>query len=428
MPVNYTLFTIMKLLKEHNKETVITKVQLAKAIGEFLEEAPLPEEVKDSLIENFDLDYELEIIFDKYAEFLFNEDGVITLSSYVKMDTIDDLLDESSADYGEELINIIDELPADYGEELINIIDDFFEFNVSIFEIIGIKIETELYDKGIELERNIVNGYIELARIELCNDKIPNGILNELKRNIIMRRFVFNQIKNNLSLQDYNDLYRYSHEKADLLNIDTLELKIDNEELSITMDTDPFLRALFFIDNDTELIFSESFYKESKYNTDEGKTKELFYIKVIDIINNRIKKEEYDATDNDLIYAKYRLMYALDMLYQDEENYNGYLFLNDRKNYINYNEDYCFIEKYIFYLINEVFMYTDNEMANDVSIDCANTIKSILIEAYYKLTKDERVIEAIKHHPNYGKYHFITGLFDDMMKNCNNKTKKRELE
>ena len=160
----------------------------------------------------------------------------------------------------------------------------------------------------------------------------------------------------------------------------------------------------------------------------EGKTKELFYIKVIDIINNRIKKEEYDATDNDLIYAKYRLMYALDMLYQDEENYNGYLFLNDRKNYINYNEDYCFIEKYIFYLINEVFMYTDNEMANDVSIDCANTIKSILIEAYYKLTKDERVIEAIKHHPNYGKYHFITGLFDDMMKNCNNKTKKRELE
>ena len=243
-----------------------------------------------------------------------------------------------------------------------------------------------------------------------------------------MRRFVFNQIKNNLSLQEYNDLYRYSHEKADLLNIDTLELKIDNEELSITMDTDPFLRALFFIDNDTELIFSESFYKESKYNTDEGKTKELFYIKVIDIINNRIKKEEYDATDNDLIYAKYRLMYALDMLYQDDNNFNGYLFMNNRKNYINYNEDYFFIEKYIFYLINEVFMYTDNEMANDVSIDCANTIKSILIEAYYKLTKDETVIEAIKHHPNYGNpnYHFTAELFDNIINKSKKKNKKKE--
>ena len=428
MPVNYTLFTIMKLLKEHNKETVITKVQLAKAIGEFLEEAPLPEEVKDSLIENFDLDYELEIIFDKYAEFLFNEDGVITLSSYVKMDTIDDLLDESSADYGEELINIIDELPADYGEELINIIDDFFEFNVSIFEIIGIKIETELYDKGIELERNIVNGYIELARIELCNDKIPNGILNELKRNIIMRRFVFNQIKNNLSLQEYNDLYRYSIERKDLLGTDTLALKIENEELKLVMKEDPFLRTLFFVDDDKEFVLSESFYKESKYNTDEGKTKELFYNKVIDVINNRTNKKEYDCTDDDLIYAKYRLMYAMDMLYQDEENYNGYLFLNDRKNYINYNEDYYFIEKYIFYLIDEIFMYTDNEMANNFGTDYDNTIKSILIETYYELTEDERVIAAIKNHSNYGKYHFITGLFDDMMKNCNNKTKKRELE
>lgn len=73
-------------------------------------------------------------------------------------------------------------------------------------------------------------------------------------------------------------------------------------------------------------------------------------------------------------------------------------------------------------------MYTDNEMANNFGTDYDNTIKSILIETYYELTEDERVIAAIKNHSNYGKYHFITGLFDDMMKNCNNKTKKRELE
>ncbi len=413
MPVNYTLFTIMKLLKEHNKETVITKVQLAKAIGEFLEEAPLPEEVKDSLIENFDLDYELEIIFDKYAEFLFNEDGVITLPSYAKIGTIDSLLENASCEHDENLIKVIDK---------------FYDFNVRVYKMIGIEVEIKLYEKAAELEKNIIKDYANLAEIERYKDKLTNSVLNNLKKNIIKRKFLFSQLKNNLSLQDYNNLYRYSIERKDLLGTDTLALKIENEELKLVMKEDPFLRTLFFVDDDKEFVLSESFYKESKYNTDEGKTKELFYNKVIDVINNRTNKKEYDCTDDDLIYVKYRLMYALDMLYQDDNNFNGYLFMNNRKNYINYNEDYSFIEKEIFYLIDEIFMYTDNEMANNFGTDYDNTIKSILIETYYELTEDERVIAAIKNHSNYGKYHFITGLFDDMMKNCNNKTKKRELE
>lgn len=413
MPVSYILFTIMKLLKEHNKKTTISKDVFSKAIGEFLIESSLHEEVKKSLLLDFDFDYEIEMILDKYAGYLSNEDGMITLSPYAKIGTIDSLLENASCEYDENLIKVIDK---------------FYDFNVRVYKMIGIEVEIKLYEKAAELEKNIIKDYANLAEIERYKDKLTNSVLNNLKKNIIKRKFLFSQMKNNLSLQDYNNLYRYSIERKDLLGTDTLALKIENEELKLVMKEDPFLRTLFFVDDDKEFVLSESFYKESKYNTDEGKTKELFYNKVIDVINNRTNKKEYDCTDDDLIYAKYRLMYALDMLYQDDNNFNGYLFMNNRKNYINYNEDYSFIEKEIFYLIDEIFMYTDNEMANNFGTDYDNTIKSILIETYYELTEDERVIEAIKNHPNYGKYHFITGLFDDMMKNCNNKTKKRELE
>ena len=254
MPVSYILFTIMRLLKQRNKKTVITKLQLAKAISEFLAEAPLPEEVKESLLEDFDLDYELEVIFDEYAAYVTNENGVITMSPYVKFDVIDNLLDEVSSDNDEELISII---------------DDFFEFNIQAFEIIGIKIEKKVYDIAIEIEKDVEKGYDELARIELCNDKVPNRIMNELKKNVIKRNILLNQIRSSLTIEEYNDLAMYSMHMADLLGIDTLTLKIENDDLGEEIKADPFYRALFFIDTNKKHVFAESFYLDGKYGDEE---------------------------------------------------------------------------------------------------------------------------------------------------------------
>jgi len=66
------------------------------------------------------------------------------------------------------------------------------------------------------------------------------------------------------------------------------------------------------------------------------------------------------------------------------------------------------------------------EVSKNDNKDFENNIKSILIEAYYELTKDERVIETIKNNPNYGKYHFITGLFDNIINKNKTKIKRKE--
>ncbi len=413
MPVSYILFTVMKILKGHNKKTTISRERLSRVIGEFLIESFLSDEAKTSLLQDFDFDYEIEMTLDDYIYYLSDEDGMITLSPYTKIEAIDNLLEESSMEYDEELISVI---------------DDFYDFNISVLEMLGIKMEKELYKKALELESNIETGYEDLALSEMYDDKVPDNTLNNLKKNIIKRKFLFNQLKNSMLLEEYNDFYRYSTEMAELLNTGISRVKIENEEFDLVMKTDPFHKSLFFIDSEMELIFSESFYASNRYRNDEEKEKELFYNEVINTISSRLNKNESNDTDEDLIHAKYRLMYSLDMLYQDDNNYNGYLFIGDKNSILNGNEDYSFIEKEIFYLIDEVFEYTDEEIVNDISIDYSTSVKSILIETYYNLTKDERVIEAIKQHPNYGKHHFVTGLFNNIINKNKRKIKRKEDE
>lgn len=415
MPVSYILFTLMKILKEHNRKTTISRGVLLRIIGEFIIESYLSNEVKSSLLQDYDFDYDIEMMLDNYAGYLSNEDGMITLSPYTKIETIDSLLEELSYEYDEELLNTI---------------DDFYDFNIHVLEMLGIKMEKELYKKGVELENDIKTNYEDLALSEMYKDNVPNDVLYNLKKNIIKRKFLFNQVKNNLTLEEYNDFYRYAIEMADILDIDSPDLKIENDEFELTLETDPFLRALFFIDSDKELIFSESLYASNKYVSDEEKSREIFFTRVIDTIDKRTDKIEYDDIDNDLITAKYQLMYALDMLYQDDNNYNGYLFMGDRNIILTGNEDYSFIEKDIFYLIDEIFEYTDIEVTNDLGVDYSSNIKAILIETYYDLTKDERVIEAIKNHSNFSNpnYHFTAGLFDNFIKKSKKKIKRKEDE
>ena len=54
-----------------------------------------------------------------------------------------------------------------------------------------------------------------------------------------------------------------------------------------------------------------------------------------------------------------------------------------------------------------------------------NTIKSILIEAYFNLTGDENVIIKIKSNPNYNREHFITYLLEDIIDNYKGRIKRK---
>ena len=238
MPLSYILLIVMKILKEHKMKTTISKKQLGSVITEFLVESFLPDEVKNALLEDFDFEYELQLIMDNYGYYFYCEDNMIDLSPYTKISTIDNLLEEVSGEYDMDLIDII---------------DDFFEFNIPILEIIGIKIDTNLYQKCLEIEENIEKGYESLAKADIEMNKVPDNVLNKLKKNIIKRKIVFNQMKHSLSLEEYNDLRLYSAHVSDCLNIDIANFKIENEEINFTLEEDPFHRALFFNDSEKML-------------------------------------------------------------------------------------------------------------------------------------------------------------------------------
>ena len=109
MPLSYILLIVMKILKEHKMKTTISKKQLGSVITEFLVESFLPDEVKNALLEDFDFEYELQLIMDNYGYYFYCEDNVIDLSPYTKISTIDNLLEEVSGEYDMDLIDIIDD-------------------------------------------------------------------------------------------------------------------------------------------------------------------------------------------------------------------------------------------------------------------------------------------------------------------------------
>lgn len=412
MPLGYIIFILMKLLKERKKKMIISLEQLYKVISEFFAESQLDEETKENLLGEFNFKYELDVVLDKYTENLvFDGNNIIQISDI----NIDDL----------------QERMLEYDSYLIDIIDDFFKFNPSIFEILRIRINTKRYDNLLALEEKIEDAYSSFAECKMIGQEISNTMIKRLNYDIAKRNLFIN-IMSGCSSQDCKDLYYYSVYKARLNSGDAdslLNFKIYDKKIIDIIEKDVFQRSLFLVDTNREytIVNLLLLHIDVKFR-DKIINKELFYRKVISTIEAKVNNVEYDNLNELLMQAKYSLMYVMDMLfYEFIEEYN-YLF---KENDIKENNDMIdcsFVEEEIFYLINEVFEYTDIDVAKDTNIDFEVNIKAILIEAYYGLTKDERVIEAIKSHNNYGKYHFVTELFDDMMKNCNNKTKKRELE
>lgn len=398
MPLDYILFKIMKLLKEHSKETVISREMFSRIVGEFLIESYLSDEVKASLLSDYDFDYDVDSILDDYAYCLSDVEGFLILLPHIKLQDIDDMLDGFSSDYDDELIAVIDE---------------FYDFNIFVLEMIGIKMNKELYKRMIELEGNIEKNYEWLAISQKNDKKNEHIITDNLKKCIFKRKFIFNYLKE-VSSEEYNDLYKYSLHEADSLGVGTVDFRIESDNMDSIIEDDPFHRSLFLSDSIKEFVYSESFYASSAYGDDYEMNKELFYIRVIDILEKRVNANEYSSVNERLLFAKYKLMYVIDMLFQSDKKFNGYLFMNSRKNYIDYHDDYSFMEEEIFYLIDELFEYTDDDM-NDKVICFENNIKSILLEAYYGLTRDERVIDAIKSHDNYGRYNYINRLFSGII-------------
>ena len=133
--------------------------------------------------------------------------------------------------------------------------------------------------------------------------------------------------------------------------------------------------------------------------------------------------------------CRYRIMNVLDSLYgtltifgNEYLQDNGktllkgdYFFSEDKEPYI-FKENYTFIDKKIYFLIDELLRYEDlsyrGNSSRKLNIDTYyfNIIKKLLIKTYYYLTDDENIKDSIIHNSKYGINKISTSLLDSVIK------------
>ena len=97
--------------------------------------------------------------------------------------------------------------------------------------------------------------------------------------------------------------------------------------------------------------------------------------------------------------------------------------------FLDFKEDYSFIENIILYFTNEVLEYSDDRYEYDdkdffnLTNYYFNIIKKLLIKTYYTLTGDKRIVDIIKSNKMYKVNNISSNLLDDAIEQSKNKKK-----
>ena len=404
MPVSYIILKMAEVLKDHNEDVIISKRQIGGAINELLEKNVFSKEEEELMMEDFSLEEEIRMFLEDSECFYEDEEGNIALYNRSFVNDIDFLIDSEREKYDDDLMDKI---------------DDFFDYNIFILELLDIRINKDLLISIEGLQIEIEKEYNRLAILKMDNKPITDEEMHKLKILTIKRNLLFSYIKGAYDHVGYEDVYSYSRHLTFFDVSSELDLKIKNEELQNFIKEDPFHRALFFLDNNDKHNISNKFFPYIFMSTEE-KSKNMFYKEVLSVLDKRIKTSGNETIEGDLTNAKFRLMCSIDTTYGD------FIMKDYQRDNEEFIPDYSFIKDEIYYFIDELLMYNDFEMANpNNTCFFENTIKSILIEAYFNLTGDENVIMKIKSNSNYNREHFITYLLEDIIDNYKGRIKRK---
>lgn len=393
--LSYIILNAIKLLKEHKKNPVLSRSTIESIIDDFFAFYSLSDEVTL----NYDLDDKIDAFLDKYSRFFYVNENNIILKRSVSTDALDELID----------INF-----SDIDREVGMLLSMYFHSNMDLYSLLGIKIEKEVYTTLINLEYNIEFAYEKYYKYK------DEKLLKKIKMDLLRRNILLEQIRHSFSIEEAEDLYKYGAYLGvgNVYDESVLPIKKANYDFEDRVNESPFHEALFTVDSPSDLAVQRKLFDLTHPYFYEQTSEENFYRKVYEIID--IKSQ----TDKDLINAKARLMYVLDYLCVKGNTYD-YLILGKKKEQAG-NNNYVFMEKEIFFLIDELFTYADEEMLFEEDTNYFNKIKASLIEAYYDLTKDERIIPYIENNPNYSHNKIICSLFDNVVKKKKKKIKKLE--
>ena len=413
IPFKYIVLCIIKTLNERKMPLVIEKNALFKYIAEVVNNLFYSLEEKREIGNNFDFQYELDDLLDKYfTYFEIKNDKIIFDIDYI----------------GDLDLLISDEIE-EYDDEEIQYYNEAIAGDTVLLDILGVKINKKLYSFLLDIEKEIEECYDDLYALESNMFDVSNckeEICSKLKKLHMKKIIMFVDSKNILSEIDYRDVISYSNNIVDkIIDEEGIDLIYENDNFNeADVVCDEFLRAIFTNDDSYICNLNESLVISGSYNYNDRCSKVKFYLTMMGLIDREINNS-YGYFKNELIKVKYRLMNVLDSVYGTATFVGNYNNLTD-----NYIENYDFISETVYYFINELLMYDDEKYRNksceteNMMVYLDNTIKKLLIESYYKLTKEELVIKEIENNKLYGINNISSGFLKDIIENPKVKIKE----
>ncbi len=416
LPLNYIILRCLNEENYHNMSLEIDKSKLLLIINEIVNLIYLSKEKVREFTQNFHYESELSFFISKYYQYFEDEVDKITFD--------EDYLNELNG----LLLSEEKEIDNPY---LLTIIDYAFERRTKILELLGIQIKKDIYYYLLKLEEEIEAKYMRLCTLETrkkYRKRTKNHLINEIKKLTLKRRVLMLNIDNLLPNYQKRDLYHYADEVADIENNDstfTFHLFSDDFDEDDVI-TDTFQRCLFLGEEVSKFSLCDRLDLITFGQNEKAKNSIItFYLTLINKIDKEINRPNHLVYTEELITIKYRLMYAIDAIY------DTVLFMNPKasipqKHQVNYH----FIQKEVYFLIDEVFTYPDS-MYHHPDYHCRNIltytnniIKKLIIETYYELTEDNYVITAIEKNKSYSQSNISTSIFNTTLEAHKKRTKK----
>lgn len=414
LPFKYIVLCIIRTLNERNMPLVVQRSDLVNYITRFMEKSYFTIEEKKQISDEFDFDYELDSLVSKYFQYFDIEGKEISFDS------------DSISDLGDLILEEMEEVD----DLLINDVDMVIEGDVEFLDILGVKVRKELYNYLAEIEKEIEECYNELARLDVyvgLDEVDTNPLINKIKKLMMKKTILLLNTSNLLPKVEHNDLMNYANNIADKVNEnEVIELLLDDYDFNeIEITDDVFLRCLFVGEDAYTSNISESIIlnnlgirNNKKYSTIK------YYLTFMELLEREINNSN-ELLCIELIQIKYKLMNVLDSVYGTTLFIGNYS-LCDK----NFDEDYKFIVNTVCYFINELLMYDDECYRNketdtdNIMIYLNNILKKLLIETYYKLTNDKKIINMIKENNLYDVNAISTGFLKGIVEKPKTKVKE----
>ena len=415
IPVAYVIFEIMIILKENNKDTSISTKTLIIFLKELIGLLDFDKEELEDLIFDFDFSNELSFFLSEYEDYFQMEENIITLDDDVSIDKLKYLIEEVTYNYDDQFII-----------QIYNIISN----NYCFLEILGININTQVYDFMLKLEEELEKEYLDFCYYDLFYEEERYQKIKKIKLLKIIIDTMYINVNNSFDVVDNKNLLKYAKNSSRSMK--------DEERLLQIFDNPPFNqeyllnnaldRAIFINEPVSKYVLSSkmetSFKKKNKSFNMDDMARLNFYLMYLKLLNNEINRVLNDDVKDELMITKYRLMYAIDSIY-DLMNFNK------EEEIININHGYGFIVPNVYFYAFEILCCSDSNYkingTNDKNVITYyfNIIKKLYIETYYKLTGNENIINNIKNNSFYGVNKISTELFNSFIIDDNIKKKKR---